>query len=769
MGSTQARTAGTDARGVSVTAPRLDLPLLEPKLALPLPQPGAVVREELLARLIAAPSPVVTVVAPAGYGKSTLLGQWAGRAGRVAFVRLDRGDNDPRALLSYLAAALDRAGSLAAGLDELLASPVSALETTLLPRLTQALWASREPCLLIVDEAQTVTERAALDVLAWLITHQPPGMRIAVASRWPLHLPLARLRAEGRLLEVRAADLALTPEEVRMMAADRDMPLMAEHADAIRSATDGWPAAVYLALLAGPDRPSGAATVTVDQASLADYMREELLAPLDADQQAWLLRASALETLSGPLCDAALESTGCLARLRELERANLFLIAVDARRTTYRFHHLFAEFLRDEAAVRAPGEADGIRRRAAAWHEAHGTVEEAMAYAFEAGDLEMLARLIVRHGLRLFWSGRAATLERWSATFEADGLRDRWASVAVMFGWLDLVQGRLRSAEAWLAAAERSPDSSPMPDGSSDKGPWVAFLRAGLGRDGFMRMLDDLAIVDAGLPAGSPWRVGCLQLMSAAHRMAGDLEAAERAANAAVQLTEARAAASGLVLALGQRALLAHRRGDRAASRADVQRGLAVLASARLEDYANSALLCTVGARLALSRGERGESIRLLRGFDRLRPILTTAVPWMAVESRLEAVRVHVALGDAAAARTLLLEVTDVLRLRPHLGMLVTEASELRDAVHELHVGGSGVGTLTTAEIRVLGYLPTHLTFREIAQRLYVSPHTVKTQAISIYSKLGVSSRREAIEQAVTAGLLDPAVIRFPAADSGAG
>jgi LuxR family maltose regulon positive regulatory protein len=743
--------------------------MLEPKLALPVPQPGAVPRRELLARLTTTSEALITIVAPAGYGKTTLLGQWASRTDRVAFVRLDRGDNDPRVLLSYVAAALDRAGSLAGGRDELLSSPSSALETTLLPRLTQALWASHEPCLLIVDEAQAITERAALDVLAWLLTHQPPGMRIAIASRWPSDLPLARLRAEGRLLELGASDLALTPEEIHLMAAERGVPLEEEDADVLRSATDGWPAAVYLALLARTEHPSAGANVTGDQASLADYMREELLAPLDADRQAWLLRASALETLSGPLCDAAIEATGSLARLRELARANLFLVPIDGSRTAYRFHHLFAQFLRDELAVRAPGAAEGIRRRAATWSEAHGAIEEALAYAFDAGDLEQLAHLIIRHGLRLFWSGRVATVERWSAHFETERLRERWAALAVLVGWLGLVQGRLRPAELWLAAAERSSDTSAMPDGAPDKGPWVAVLRAGLARDGWTQMLDDLAIGHAGLPADSPWRVGWQQLSSAAHRMAGDLESAERAADAAVQLTEAREAESGLVLALGQRALLACRRGARTDAHADVQRGLATMTSAQLEDYSNSALLFVVGARLALGGGAREEAIRRLRGFDRLRPILTAAVPWLAVESRLEAARVHMALGDAAAARTLLLEVNDVLRIRPHLGTLVAEASELRDEVHELQFGGSGVGTLTTAEIRVLGYLPTHLTFREIAQRLYVSPHTVKTQAISIYSKLGVSSRREAIEQAVTAGLLDPAVIRFPGADAGPG
>jgi LuxR family maltose regulon positive regulatory protein len=176
-----------------------------------------------------------------------------------------------------------------------------------------------------------------------------------------------------------------------------------------------------------------------------------------------------------------------------------------------------------------------------------------------------------------------------------------------------------------------------------------------------------------------------------------------------------------------------------------------------------------VGARLAIAAGSTADGLRLIRAFDILRPSLTAAIPWVAVPARLHAVRAHVALGDAAAARTLLLEVSDVLRVRPDLGSYTVDAAGLQQIVREMHSGAVGAGTLTAAEIRLLAFLPTHLTFREIAERLYVSPHTVKTQAISIYAKLGVSSRRGAIEVAVAAGLLDDSVIRFPAGTAGVG
>ncbi len=729
-------------------------------------------RERLLDRVTASTAPLTTIVAPAGYGKTTLLRQWAERTPDVAFLRLDQGDDDPAVLLSYLAAALDRVEPLVDDVASLLASPVASVERTLLPRFTQALWAMSRPVVLMLDECQVLSERAALDVLAWVITHQPPRLRLAIASRWTLELPVARLRAEGRLLEIGAADLALDAHGVLTVSAARGLRLSDAQADGLRASTEGWPAAVYLALMSATERgsdPTVEPAARGTEASLADYMRDELLNPLAADDQAFVVRASALETLTGPLCDAALETSGSLARLRHLERRNLFVVPVDQDRSGYRFHHLFGEFLRDELEVRQPAAANTIRARAAAWCEANGAVEQAMEYAHAAGDLEAVARMMASHSLPMFWSGRLATVERWASWFDHDGLRDRWAHVAVHIGWLKALQGRTKAAEHWLIAAERAPDRGPMPDGSRSKEPWVATLRAGMARDGVTTMVADVDLARAGLPPDSPWWSGLLNASVAADLMRSEVEAAARTADEAVELAETRAAASALAIALGARASIALQRGETLAARRDASRGLQVVEGSRLQDYPNSAFLYVVGARLAIAAGSTADGLRLIRAFDILRPSLTAAIPWVAVPARLHAVRAHVALGDAAAARTLLLEVSDVLRVRPDLGSYTVDAAGLQQIVREMHSGAVGAGTLTAAEIRLLAFLPTHLTFREIAERLYVSPHTVKTQAISIYAKLGVSSRRGAIEEAVAAGLLDDSVIRFPAGTAGVG
>ncbi len=738
--------------------------MLASKLSLPLPQAAAVRREHLLERLAGSGAPVTTIMAPAGYGKTTLLGQWAARVPAVAFVRLDRGDDDPTVLLSYLVAALDRVEPLPDEFRALLSAPGHSLEATVLPRFIEMLWAMRTPAVLILDDVQAITGRAALDVIAWLLAHQPPNLRLAIGGRSTPDLPLARLRLEGRLLELGPADLAMDDADIAAMAAARGLRLDAQQATDLQVATEGWPAAVYLALRRMSERPGGDPGFDVrgDQASLGDYMRDELLAPLDPPMQAWLCRASVLDVLDGPLCDAALETSGSLALLRQLERSNLFLVPLDETRTAYRFHHLFSEFLRDELESRDPVAAREIRRRAANWCAAHGQPEQGTEYAHEAGDLEAVAAMAARYSLPMFWRGRSATCERWIAWFDEDGLRDRWATVAVMAGWLNATQGRLERAEHWLAAAERAPDTGPMPDGTPDKGPWVALLRAGLARDGVSAMAADVRAADARLAADSPFRPVLMHVTSAAAVMAGDLAAAREAADVDVALCDSMAAASAATQALGSRASIAMRLGDHALARDDVSRGMRIIESEHLADYVNSAIVFAVGARLAIASGAPSEGRSLLRAFDRLRPTLTAALPWVAADARLHALRACVTLGDTAAARTLLLELGSILRIRPRLGTYATEAAELRETIEHMRAGGAAAGTLTSAEIRVLGYLPSHLSFRDIAERLHVSPHTIKSQAISIYGKLGASSRHDAIQSAVEAGLLDPAVLRFP-------
>ena len=188
-----------------------------------------------------------------------------------------------------------------------------------------------------------------------------------------------------------------------------------------------------------------------------------------------------------------------------------------------------------------------------------------------------------------------------------------------------------------------------------------------------------------------------------------------------------------------------------------------------MEDEILSMTLHAAAARTALANGSPSDARLAIARVNRMRPRATASLPIPALQMRFETIRAYLILGDAAAARTLLAEVRDILRECPDLGTLVHEAAELERRVESIRESAAGPWTLTAAELRLLAYLPTHLSFREIAERLFVSPHTIKSQAMAVYGKLGVASRRGAIEQAVEAGLLDTSVMRMPGAAGGIG
>jgi LuxR family maltose regulon positive regulatory protein len=192
-----------------------------------------------------------------------------------------------------------------------------------------------------------------------------------------------------------------------------------------------------------------------------------------------------------------------------------------------------------------------------------------------------------------------------------------------------------------------------------------------------------------------------------------------------------------------------------------VHQGLETSERYGLRDYVNVILIEAVAAQLAVGEGRVSQARAHLAAVDRIRPQVMTAFPWFGVHARLHAIRAHLALHEPAAARVLLAEVAEIRDARPDLGVLDEEADRVRESVEAVREVGHGLWALTSAELRLLAYLPTHLTFREIAERMHLSPHTVKTQTMSIYGKLEVSSRRAALERAVSSGLLDPSVLRF--------
>lgn len=709
-------------------------------------------------------------MAPAGYGKTTLLRQWAEREPRVAYVRLDGRDDDPAVLLSDLIIGFEGIEAIDPDLLSRLTIRGTSPGLRAVQRFVDAIWSIRDPSILMLDDLHSVTARPSTDALSWLAERLPDALRMVVAGRNAAALPLARLVASARLLSLEATDLAFDADQVMEMATSMGLDLSRDDALGLETRTGGWPVAIYLSLL--PSRPDPAPVLGPGADSgfqrVAEFMRQELLDPLGVDDQAWLIRSSVLDTMSGPLCDAALDTIGSLERLRSLERANLLIERLDDA-GSYRYHPLFHDLLRDELQVRLPGEAATIARRASAWCDEHGLIDRAVDYAHRGGDLAALADIVARGFWAIHWAGRIVTMERWFRWFDHDGVRDRFPAVAVFAGFMHALEGRRHEAELWLAAAERSTSTAPMPDGTPDKAPWVAVLRGLLMPAGVSGLADDVRIASDGM-AGDSAVMPTVRLETAVERLlAGSFDEAESAAADAVGVAGMRGALPGLVLGLGLQAWLALRAGDVRSAREITQRGIGQVNATGLEESVLSALLYAVGARTALAAGSMREATGHLGVITRLRPRLTAAVPWLSVAVRLEAIRACLALPDAASARSLLQEVDDILRIRPDLGILARDAAAVGKTLSDVHEPGSGHWALTAAELRVLTFLPTHLTFPEIAERLFVSPHTVKSQAVAIYGKLGVASRRAAIERAVEAGLLEESVLRFPSGTSGSG
>ena len=734
--------------------------LQESKLRPPWARPGIVPRTKLVERLMRASAPVVSVVAPPGYGKTTALAQWAGRKGRMAWVGIDRRDNDPTILLAYLAAAVDRVESLGPEVIHALASP-GAVATTVVSRLVEALTVRTEPVALVLDNLESLEDQPSLDVVAELAVQfsarHHDGSQLALVSRANPPLPMTLLRAQGRLVEVGVEELAMDQQETRLLLEGAGVqPAEVETTDLIRW-TEGWPVGLYLAALSLKAESLGngkEVRLSGGDRFVADYLWSELLARVPPETVSFLTRTSLLDRLSGPLCDAVLDATGSAQTLERLQRSNLLVIPLDDQRQWYRYHRMFRELLRAELERREPELVDELVLRAAAWCEHHGLPETSIDYALQAGDAEHAARLVGDLGLGACPSGRLATVRPWLAWFERHDLVERHPGVAVLGAWVHALAGHAADAERWADAAERAVSMETPPERSIPMQGWLAALRAAMCRKGVEQSCGDAELACTLLPRGNPWRATAFLLLGMAHLTLGNLDSADQQLAEAVELAEDSGATATSVLALAERAVVANDRETWPQSELLIERARSVAHHERLDDDVTSILLYAAAARVAVHQGEVQRARAELTHAQRPRPRLTVALPVYAVQARLELARTYLALSDVAGARTMLREVDEVLRRRPHLGVLGRQAEELGAQVDTMHANMLGASALTAAELRLLPLLATHLSFRELGERLDLSPHTVKTQAISIYRKLGASTRSQAIQHAQQLGLL---------------
>ena len=735
---------------------RDSFPLLESKLTPPPPRAGTITRAPLVNKLRAARGVTVAVVsAPAGYGKTTLVAEWQRRDERpFAWLSLDEAENDPTVFLTYVAAALDRVQALDPGVLEALSGARS--PQSIVARLGRSLAALRFPIVIALDDVHVLSAPTCIDALALLIEQLPAGSQLVLVSRRVPKLPLGKLRAEGRILEIGPNDLSLSVREAQALVAGAGLKLAGHEVEALTRSTEGWPAGLYLAALSlRASREGGrtAATIRGDDRYISDYFRLVLLESLPEAEIEFLTRSSVLDRMCGSLCDHVLERSDSALELERLERSNLFVVPLDHERRWYRFHRLFRSMLVDELERREPGLARRLSSRAAEWHVEGGDVEAAIDYAHAAGDGGRVIELVGIAAHPAYQSGRFATVERWLARLEDEQELTENTGLAVLGGWAHALGGRPEAALRWAHVAEQGPPDAVMPDGDPALA-WTSALRSALCAEGIETMqVDAEAAMRAAHPGSQADATGAV-LLGLAHVLAGDEEVGERMLVEAGELAVEVGTTDCATLALAMRSLLANDRNDAAEAESLALQARDLVDAARLDDYATSALTYVASARAALRHNNWTRAATDMERATQLMPLLTYAMPWLAVQVRLELAKAHLSLVNWSSAAAVMGEVDELLARRPGLGVLNGQAGELQQRLAASNqLDDNWASSLTGAELRLLPLLTTHLSFREIAERLFVSRNTVKTQAISVYRKLGVSSRSEAIERATELGL----------------
>ena len=744
--ATRAQRAGTPAFDLVVS-----------KLRSPPTRPGTVPRSSLIDRLEREVTrPVVSVVAPAGYGKTTLLSQWAERNGQAfAWVSVDEADNDAKVLLSYVATALDRVQPVGERVFEALASPESSVPGSVVPRLGSALWSMTTPVVLILDDVHLLRNsecRAALSVLA---DHVPAGSRLVLAGRDEPPVRVARLRAEGRLAEIGPGDLSLTVQEAASLLRAAQVALVDEDVTELHRRTEGWPVGLYLAALylrEGGSPRGAAASFGGDDRFVSAYVESEFLARISRSQREFLTRTAALERMSGPLCEAVLEVPGSAAALAGLAQSNLLLVPLDHRGQWYRYHHLFRDLLLAELERVEPGLLPVLRRRAAAWYLDQDLPEEALEYSILAGDVSTVARLLQTLWSPVYRQGRTATLQRWFSWLDDRGGIEEYPLNAMNAAFLAERTGHPAQAERWADAVDRWQDTGPPHDAYTEA--TAATLQAILCRRGVEQMradADEAARIFAAanfVPAVTPL------LQGTARVLCGDLDGGD--AFFMLSLEDERGAPDITALALCERSLAAMARNQWTQAGALADRAHDRIRQGGVEDSYVAALTSAVQARAAVHSGDVPAGRRELVNALRLRPLMTYAHPHWAVQLRIALIRVYLALNDLAGARTIMREIDEILKRRPDLGTLVGEADALRARLAtERGRSVPGASAVTAAELRLLPLLSTHLSAPEIAAELFLSLHTIKAQMRSIYRKLEVTSRNQAVTRARELGLLE--------------
>ena len=761
--ATVERADGAAERGAAERGAAPGAVLLETKFSRPPVRSEHVRRTDLLAVLRAGGRRKLTLVAaPPGFGKSTLLAAWAATddAPDVAWLSLDESDNDPARFFTYVAAALNRvepevgSRALAAIRD-----PGAGLIDVVLPQFLNDVAGIDREVVLVIEDYHVIGNHEVHEALAYVVERSSPRLRVILSTREDPPLPLARLRARGELAEIRARDLRFSEDEATAFLVDAlGLGLTAADVARLQDRTEGWPAALYLAALSLGDRPD--ASVLIEQFAgddryVVDYLTTEVLARQPPVVREFLLRTSMLSRLSGPLCDAVTGRDGSAALLADLERSNLLLIPLDGRREWYRYHHLLGDLLRHELETTDRAALPELHRRAAAWYRDAGMIVDAAGHAIAGGDLDLVAELVGRHYGLFVDQGQLATVMGWLSAVPDISVRDDW-----LLGFAGAVvyahAGRFDEAEHWLELAQRAPQVAR--NGQDPAGPLAAVA-------GYLRLLrgDIGGTVDharralATGPNDPVWALAPQMVLAPALWWAGEPAEARRVLEAVTRTGQAAGIPAATVYALGNRAAIALDEQDEAAAETLATEAIELMQRSGLEDHPWAGMAHIVYGTL---RGRRREHTVAAEEIERGLALGERLGAWqLIVCACLALAEVRHRQNEPVTARRLLTRVRAMLGSLPDPGdgfdrLERTEKALRLRAPRDHGASSAPYWELSQRELDVLRLLPSQLSQREMAAELFVSFNTVRTHTRVIFSKLGVTSRAEAVARARELGLL---------------
>src|SRR6266480_3044783 len=438
-------------------------PILATKLYIPPLRPNVVSRPRLIERLNEGLLRKLTLIsAPAGFGKTTLISAWVKGIERpTAWLSLDEGENDPARFLTYLVAALQTiAAHIGEGVLGVLQSPQPPPTEAILTALLNEITTLPDHFVLVLDDYHLIDAKPVDMALTYLVEHLPPQMHLVIATREDPQLPLARLRAQGQLIELRAVDLRFTPSEAaEFLNQVMGLNLSAQDIAALEDRTEGWIVGLQLAALSmqgHQDVPGFIRAFAGDHRYIVDYLVEEVLQRQPEPVRSFLLQTAILDRLNGPLCDAVTSQEEGNARLEALERGNFFVVPLDDKRHWYRYHHLFAEVLSAQLLAEQPHQVATLHRRASEWYEQHGSVADAIRHALAAEDFARAADLVELAVPDMRRSRQEATVLGWLKALPDELVRARpvlsvhYAGTLLASGELEGVEARLQNAERWL-------------------------------------------------------------------------------------------------------------------------------------------------------------------------------------------------------------------------------------------------------------------------------------------------------------------------------